>query len=88
MEKTVVTNVVTVTTNNVDEEEATQLAQDAGFDSIEEYAEHLEATVEEIVAHRLFGDADSIPILDVSTDVYDDFDEGEIGDVRVVKEDD
>ena len=78
MEKTVVTNVVVTATNNVDEEEGDRLAEEAGFDSIEEYAEHLEATVEEIVAHRLFGDADSIPVLDVSTDVYDDFDEDQL----------
>lgn len=86
MEKTVVTNVIVVSANQVDEEEAQLLADQAGYDNIEEYAEHLEADLEAIVAHQLFGEADNIPILDVSTEVYDDWDEEDIGDIRTYTE--
>ena len=79
MDKTVVTSVTVVTTNSIDEETAQQLADTAGYDSIEAYAQDLEATVEEIIAQRVFADSDSIPVLDVSTEVHDDdFDEDDL----------
>lgn len=71
MDKTVVTSVTVITTNSIDEETA-------GYDSIEAYAQDLEATVEEIIAQRVFADSDSIPVLDVSTEVHDDFDEDDL----------
>lgn len=75
MTKTVTTNVTIVSVNHIDEDEAERLATQAGYEDIGKYAQSLEESVEAIVATQLFGDADDIPILDVSTDVYDDWDE-------------
>lgn len=87
MTKTIATNVIVVSVNHVDGDVAQEMAEENGFDSIDEYAASLEESVEAIVAHRLFGDADAIPIIDISTDVYDDWDEGDVKDLRVGAED-
>lgn len=74
MSKTVATNVILVSTNEVSDEDAEELMEAHGADSLSEVAEAMEEKVESLMAMQ-FREADSIPILDVSTDVYEEFDE-------------
>ena len=70
--KTVVTNVVAITVNEVSEEEENSVLEASDeIDSLDDLTTVMEQDVEQIIEQRVFGDADSVPILDVSTDVYD-----------------
>lgn len=73
-EKTVATTVIVTSVNHISEDEVEQLLDSHGVDSLDMVANDMQSQVETIVARRLFGDADSIPILDVSTEVYDEWD--------------
>jgi len=66
----VTTNVTLVAVNNVSDEEEEQLLQEnPDCDTLEEVAQSMEADVRAIVRHKLFGDADELPILDVNIEV-------------------
>ena len=66
----VTTNVTLVAVNNVSEEDKEQLlAENPDCDTFEEVARSMEADVRAIVRHKLFGDADELPILDVNIEV-------------------
>lgn len=74
-EQTVVTSVIAVSTNNVSDDDAEQLCNQYGVDSLGEVASELESSVEALVVQQLFGDADGMPIIDVDTEVMEEFDE-------------
>lgn len=82
MAKSITTSVLVLSVNHVEEDEAQRIAEENGYDDIGEYAESLESSVEGLIAHRLFGDADEIPLIDVSTEVYDEMGDEEIDDIR------
>lgn len=66
----VTTNVTLVAVNNVSDEEEEQLLQEnPDCDTLEEVAQSMEADVRAIIRHKLFGDADELPILDVNIEV-------------------
>lgn len=66
----VTTNVTLVAVNNVSDEEEEQLLQEnPDCDTLEEIAQSMEADVRAIVRHKVFGDADELPILDVNIGV-------------------
>jgi len=66
----VTTNVTLVAVNNVSDEEEEQLLQEnPDCDTLEEVAQSMEADVRAIVRHKVFGDADELPILDVNIEV-------------------
>lgn len=73
MSQTVVTNVVLVSANEVSDEDAEQLMEAHGADSLSEVAESMEESVEAIMAKQ-FREADEI-ILNVSTDVDEEWSE-------------
>ena len=75
--KTVTTTVIVASVNHVSEDEVEQLLDKHGVESLEMVTNDMQQQVEAIVARRLFGDADEIPILDVRTEVYDDWDEAD-----------
>lgn len=70
---TIVTQVNLAAVNHVDDGDVPELLVGTEYDSIEEYAESMEGTVEAILAERVFGDADELAILDVTTEQYDDW---------------
>lgn len=65
----VVTSVTAIVENEVSDEEREQVLESRGADNLEEVAAEMEASVEAVVAQRLFGDADNIAVLDVNTEV-------------------
>jgi len=70
-DKTVVTNVTVVSSNRVSGEDVERILESSEHDNMNDYVEELEASVEYIIANKVFGDADKIPVLDVSTFVHD-----------------
>lgn len=75
--KNVTTTVIVASVNHVSEDEVEQLLDKHGVESLEMVTNDMQQQVEAIVARRLFGDADEIPLLDVRTEVYDDWDEAD-----------
>lgn len=75
MTRTVATTVILTSVNHVSDEDAEEVMREHDADSLEEVATGMEEQVEALLAKRVFGDADDIPILDVSTDVYEDWDD-------------
>jgi len=65
----VVTSVTAIVENEVSDEDREQVLESRGADSLEEVADEMEASVEAVIAQRLFGDADTIAVLDVNTEV-------------------
>lgn len=72
MSKTVATNVILVSVNHIDDEKVEEMVSSSDYDTLSDYAESLASNVEAIMAQQ-FRDADDVPILDVSTEVYDDW---------------
>lgn len=66
---TITTRVMVLSVNEVDDDELEALADNADFDSVDEYVDSMAESVEALIATKLFGDADEIPILDVNTEV-------------------
>ena len=79
---TVTTQVILVSANEISDEEAEEVMDDYDADSLEEVAEEMESAVESLLAYRVFAEADNIPLLDVSTDVHEDWTEEDVGDLR------
>jgi hypothetical protein len=75
MSQTVATTVVLTSVNHVSEEDADDVMESYDADSLQEVADEMGEQVEALLAKRVFGDADDIPILDVDADVYEDWDE-------------
>lgn len=75
MSKTVATSVLLVSVNHISEDEEEQLLDSHGVNSLDKVALDMEGQLETILARRVFGDADEMPILDVSTEVYEDWSE-------------
>lgn len=73
--KTVATSVIVVSVNEVSDEEIENLKNSHGVESLDMVAQDMEDQLERIVVSRVFGDADSIPIVDVSTEVYENWDD-------------
>lgn len=69
MSESVVSQVTVVSKNEVSESDKERLMSNNDFDSFEDYAKSLEDDLESVIAHKLFGDADEIPILDVNVSV-------------------
>jgi hypothetical protein len=82
MSETIATQVTLVSTNEVSDEDAERVMEKYDADSLEEVAQEMEETVESHLAHRAFGGADNIPILDVDTTVYEDWSEDDVTDLR------
>lgn len=69
MAKKVVTNVTMVVVNEVGNDEADEIMQNHGTNTLGEVANKMESDVENILATRVFGDADEIAVLDVNSEV-------------------
>jgi len=65
----VVTSVTAIVKNEVSDEEREAVLESRGADDLSEVAAEMEASVEASIAQRLFGDADTIAVLDVNTEV-------------------
>ena len=65
----VVTQLTAVVVNEVSDEESEQLIENGDAESLSEIAENMEDDVEAIIAHKVFGDADEIALLNVNTEV-------------------
>jgi len=65
----VVTSVTAIVENEVSDEEREEVLESRGADDLSEVADEMEASVEAVIAQRLFGDADTIAVLDVNTEV-------------------
>lgn len=73
-EKTVATTITLTSVNHVSEEEQDELFEKyPEADDLSDVADQLGESVKALLAKRVFGDADEIPILDVNTDVYEDW---------------
>lgn len=81
MSKTVTTTVIVGSVNHISDEEEEELLDSHSTDDLSEVAASMEESVEAIMA-RQFSDADDLPILDVSTDVYDDWSGEELEEIR------
>jgi hypothetical protein len=71
MAKTVITNVIVVSANEISDDEIEETLERHDADSLEEVTKIMEGSVEKHIAGRVFGTADNIPIIDVQTEVYD-----------------
>jgi len=65
----VVTSVTAIVENDVSDEDREAVLESRGADSLQEVAQEMEETVEAVIAQRLFGDADTIAVMDVNTEV-------------------
>ena len=63
------TSVTAIVENEVSDEEREEVLESRGADDLSEVADEMEASVEAVIAQRLFGDADTIAVLDVNTEV-------------------
>lgn len=70
--KEITTHVTLVAVNTVSEEEAENVCESNGLDSLQEVATKMEGDVQQLLRTRVFGDADKVPILDVNTEVKED----------------
>lgn len=80
--KAVVTQVTMVTVNEVSPDEESELLASNNADSLDEVADDMKESVATLMANRVFGDADKIPILDVNTQIADEYRPEEYSDIR------
>lgn len=76
-EKTILTSVVVGSMNSVSDEEQERVKDSYDADTLQEVVDEMEEQVEAIVATRLFGDADEIPLLEVDANVHESLDADE-----------
>lgn len=74
MNKTV-TSIQVMTENEVSDDDKERLMEDKGYESFEAYAQSLEDRVENLLAGRVFADADTIALMNVDVDVEEDIDQ-------------
>lgn len=74
MNKTV-TSIQVMTTNHVSDEDKERLMEDKGYEDFSAYAESLEERVENLLAGRVFADADEIGLMNVDVKVEEDIDQ-------------
>jgi hypothetical protein len=65
----VVTSLTVIAKNEVSDEDRDALLESRDADSLSEVASEMEESVEAVIAQRVFGDADTIALLDVNTEV-------------------
>jgi hypothetical protein len=73
-EKTILTSVVVGSMNSVSDDEIEQVKDSYDADTLQEVVDQMEEQVESIVATRLFGVADEIPVLEVDVNVHESLD--------------
>lgn len=83
MSKSIVTQVMLVSVNELSEEDEADILEDKDADDIADVAEQMEDSVEALLAHRVFGDADAIPLINVDTSIEEGWDEDDYSDLRV-----
>lgn len=74
MTKTIATHVTIVSVNHVSDEEAEKLVEAKDAEDLQEVADGMGEDVRSLLRHRVFGDADEVPIMEVQPDVYEDWD--------------
>lgn len=82
MSKVAVSRVILVSVNEITDEEEEDLLDSHDADTLDEVADEMGETVESLLAHRVFGDADKIPLLSVETDIEEEYDDEEYHDLR------
>lgn len=82
MSKVAISRVILVSVNEINEDEEQQLLDNHDADSLDEVADELTESVESLLAHRVFGDADKIPLLSVKTDIEAEYREEDYTDLR------
>lgn len=86
MSTSIVTQVMLVSVNEISDEDKADVIDRNDADDIADVAESMEEDVESLLAHRVFGESDAIPIINVDTSVEDGWDEDDYTDLRVGEE--
>jgi hypothetical protein len=82
MSKVSISRVIMVSVNEISEAEEEQLLDSHDADSLEAVANEMSETVESLLAHNVFGDADKIPLMSVETDIEEEYNEEDYEDLR------
>ncbi len=82
MSKVSISRVILVTVNEIDADSEQELLESNNADSLDEVADEMAEKVESLLAHRVFGDADKIPLMSVETDIEEEYNEDDYTDLR------